>query len=585
MEAWFNKRLTDVHMASTAGGSNAAASQPGTKRRLSATPNVSACCGARIRRDKCTSCHTMMNKAARVLPTAASSKKPAASNQPSGADQWTAAHDKYLYAHRNDPVSALAAHFSRGDGGIKSRLEHLRDPTHAAYQRLHTGGASSACGARTSGMASKRRMLESSSLNQQQRSAVHAASAGESFFLTGGAGTGKSFTLSHIVQALEGLHGQRGVFVTGSTGIAACHVGGTTLHSFAGIGLGKEDVGTLVSRVLGNRNAAARWQECRALVIDEVSMLDGDLFDKLEAIGRRMLDPARPFGGLQLILVGDFFQLPPVSRGPERCSFLFQAACYGRVVARSIVLREVFRQKHEGFVALLNEMRKGSLSAASVRLLQEKASRGRAEAAAASTAASLKLFPQNEPADRENFSRLSQLTSPTHTYICDEAGAKMDGCLAPPTLELKLAARVLLLKNLDTQLVNGSRGVVIGFSPAHAVPDVRTAPPAPSEACAGELGGGGGGGSAAGGASGGASSSNAGGGGGKAENPTGLYPLVRFGNGVERVLTPEEWTVEQGGKVIGRRVQVPLKLAWAIRQAAWHSTQPSLPSSRVCASC
>ena len=123
------------------------------------------------------------------------------------------------------------------------------------------------------------------------------------------------------------------------------------------------------------------------------------------------------------------------------------------------------------------------------------------------------------------------------------------------TLEPLCHVAVMLLKNLDTKLVNGSRGVVVGFRPAHAVPDVRSAP----QASGGELGGGG--------AGGGSSSSFAGGDGGngdEADEPTGLYPLVRFSNGVERLVTPEEWTVEQAGKVVGRRVQVPLKLAWAI---------------------
>ena len=282
MEAFFSKRLTE----SARGNRDAAAgsSSAGTKRP------ISACCNAQIRREKCTNCHSMVNKAARILPnfSAGAPSRQAAKANSGGTGQWMAEHDAYLWAHQNDPVSALAAHFSRSTGGVESRLKHLKDPTHAAYQRLHNGGTAAA---RSTGAASKRRTLDSALLNNAQQSAVRAASAGESFFLTGGAGTGKSFTLSHIVQALEARHGQRGVFVTGSTGIAACHVGGTTLHSFAGIGLGKEDVATLVSRVLGNRNAAARWQECRALVIDEVSMLDGDLFDKLEAIARRLLDP------------------------------------------------------------------------------------------------------------------------------------------------------------------------------------------------------------------------------------------------------------------------------------------------------
>ena len=273
-EALLNQLLAAAQAnrgAPTATSATAGSSlQPaGSKRPVSSGVAVSACCNARIRREKCTNCHTMVNKAARVAPhpfAVPANKSGHVQPSTGGAGPWTAEDDVYLWAHRNDPVPALVAHFSRGNGGIASRLKHLCDPTHAAYQRLHNGGsAGGAGGARPSGTAkSKRRALESSLLNEEQRSAVDAASAGESFFLTGGAGTGKSFTLGHIVAALEARHGQRSVFVTGSTGIAACHVGGTTLHSFAGIGLGKEDVATLVSRVVGNRGAAARWHECRA---------------------------------------------------------------------------------------------------------------------------------------------------------------------------------------------------------------------------------------------------------------------------------------------------------------------------------
>ena len=109
-------------------------------------------------------------------------------------------------------------------------------------------------------------------LNADQRHAVKLASEGTSFFLTGGAGTGKSYTTGHVITALQKRHGEDSVFVTGSTGIAACHIGGTTLHSFAGIGLGNLDTSALIGRVLNNRVSKRRWGECCALVIDEVSM-------------------------------------------------------------------------------------------------------------------------------------------------------------------------------------------------------------------------------------------------------------------------------------------------------------------------
>ena len=137
-------------------------------------------------------------------------------------------------------------------------------------------------------------------LNSEQSRALDLALRGESLFLTGGAGTGKSFTLNHIVKALKQQRGEGQVFVTASTGIAACHIGGTTLHSFAGVGLARESASDLASRVMGNRTSMRRWTGASVLVIDEVSMLDGTFFDKLEEIARIVRDAPddEPFGGL-----------------------------------------------------------------------------------------------------------------------------------------------------------------------------------------------------------------------------------------------------------------------------------------------
>ena len=110
-------------------------------------------------------------------------------------------------------------------------------------------------------------------LNQQQQHALQLALSGTSIFLTGGAGTGKSFTLRRIIKALQGRYGEESVMITASTGIAACHIGGTTVHSFAGVGLAKEKLSELEAKVKKNRTCSRRWQECRVLVVDEVSTL------------------------------------------------------------------------------------------------------------------------------------------------------------------------------------------------------------------------------------------------------------------------------------------------------------------------
>ena len=132
----------------------------------------------------------------------------------SAPNAWSAANDKWLWDHRNAPVFELGRRLGRGDGAIEARLKHLHDPSHAAYQRLFQKSGT----APTAADAASKRLFSSAELNEEQSRAVALASEGESFFLTGGAGTGKSHTLGHVVSALRKRHGARGVFVTGSTG-------------------------------------------------------------------------------------------------------------------------------------------------------------------------------------------------------------------------------------------------------------------------------------------------------------------------------------------------------------------------------
>lgn len=134
--------------------------------------------------------------------------------------------------------------------------------------------------------------------------------------------------------------------VTASTGLAACNIGGQTLHSFAGIGLGKESAQDLVRKIKKNQKAKVRWLRTKVLVIDEISMVDGVLFDKLEAIARQMKNNGKPWGGIQLIITGDFFQLPPVpEKTKEKPKFAFDADSWNTSIQHTIGLTQVFRQR------------------------------------------------------------------------------------------------------------------------------------------------------------------------------------------------------------------------------------------------
>ncbi|KMZ67804.1 hypothetical protein ZOSMA_258G00010 [Zostera marina] len=150
------------------------------------------------------------------------------------------------------------------------------------------------------------------------QSTLAAITSGRSVFITGSVGTGKNFLLQHAVSTLRRIHPPNSVFVTASTGVAACALGGQTHYSFAGVGLGKGTKNELMSFVLKSNKAVDRWKRAKALVIDEINMIDGELFDNLEflasTIRNSKYDGNKPllWGGIQLIVSGDFFQLPPL---------------------------------------------------------------------------------------------------------------------------------------------------------------------------------------------------------------------------------------------------------------------------------
>ena len=195
---------------------------------------------------------------------------------------------------------------------------------------------------------------------------------GKSVFFTGSAGTGKSVLMRSIIAKLKYKFKRdpERVAATASTGLAACHIEGITLHSFAGIGLGKEAAPELVKKIKKNAKSKLRWQRVKVLIIDEVSMVDGDLFDKLEQIARAIRGNGRPFGGIQLVVTGDFFQLPPVPERERAAKFAFEATTWNTCIEHTILLSHIFRQKDPLFTGMLNEIRLGKLTPASIKAFQ-----------------------------------------------------------------------------------------------------------------------------------------------------------------------------------------------------------------------
>lgn len=305
-------------------------------------------------------------------------------------------------------------------------------------------------------------------MDEQQKMCLDAASRGENVFLTGSAGTGKSFTIQKLEESLES---RKRMSITAMTGCAAILLSpkARTLHSWAGIGLGKEDVSTLVARVRKNKQAADRWRTTDVLVVDEVSMLGPTLFEKLEAVARKVRRSERFFGGLTLVLVGDFYQLPPV----DEPTFLFQSPVFRRGVTRVVHLQTIYRQKNDlAWYEVLQHIRQGRLTETDLALLRSRLVSDKKKLETPTTV----LYPVNRKVDVLNELALSRLGRPVRELKVRVARGKAVkdsevetvrqrmGILS--TLRLAEGAHVILTWNLDLEagLVNGSQGVVAGFS-------------------------------------------------------------------------------------------------------------------------
>lgn len=356
-------------------------------------------------------------------------------------------------------------------------------------------------------------------LSPGQQRVLSLVLAGESVFFTGVAGTGKSFLLHRIIDELDSVDSSNGLHVTASTGIAAVNVGGTTIHSFAGCGLCDQPLAKLIRKVLFAEDKRKRWKECKTLIIDEVSMISADLFDKLDGLARAVRRINEPFGGIQLVLTGDFLQLPPV-RPAGDAVFCFESDGWSRCVPNAVLLERVFRQRDSAFVRLLHEIRLGECSETTELALLECVGR---KLECADGMVATKILTHKWQVARENEVQLNALEGRVQNFKARDKGRKdmLKNMQAIERLELKVGAQVMLLKNLDVQggLCNGTCGVVTSFR---------------RQKIAGKL-------------------------------PVNLqYPVVRFENGIETVVVPQSFDIRQQGRKVASRTQVPLMLAWAI---------------------
>ena len=313
--------------------------------------------------------------------------------------------------------------------------------------------------------------LEGIRLNEKQKIAYSLMARGENIFITGAAGVGKSFLIKLFKKT---YNSSRIIAVTSLTGVSAILINGTTLHSYLGIGLGTGSIGALSTKILKKQYLRKRWLQLDCLIIDEISMLDPNLFDKLEKIARRVRRIDKPFGGIQLVLCGDFAQLPVVGK----TDFCFESESWETCVHNTVYLTEVVRQDDSRFRGCLNRLRLGNeeMTQEDKDMLQ---SRVGVDLTNDIGIRPTMFLPTNAMVDEVNEEELDILADEGKDFLEFEMKVEVydfkakpymiekfiKDCPAIQTLQLCVGAQVMLLHNMniDTGLVNGSRGIITSF--------------------------------------------------------------------------------------------------------------------------
>lgn len=302
-------------------------------------------------------------------------------------------------------------------------------------------------------------ILASDLTEEQAAIATRILEGDENVFLTGAAGTGKSYLFKYLKSAMPGR-----VAVTASTGIAAVAIGGQTIHSWAGVGLARDPASVLMERM--DPRAKRRWRTTDVLFIDEISMIDAKLYDKLAYIGACLRDVNQPFGDLRVVLCGDFFQLPPVDG-----LYAFQSHAWN---ATMLTLRVVMRCADEALIRMLTRIREGHFEVGWLTdcHIDQKP-------APTDGIPPTRLYCTNHDVDAENAARLAELPGNTRVFKSTDTFTPVDPegpegpsrpsrrvkFRAPNTISLKVDAQVTLTRNTPPWGVNGSRGIVLSLDP------------------------------------------------------------------------------------------------------------------------
>ena len=334
---------------------------------------------------------------------------------------------------------------------------------------------------------------------------------GSNVFITGSAGTGKTYLLHQYIFYLK----SRKIIPTivAPTGIAASHLQGQTIHSFFALGIRENIDDAYIDALLDKKYLQTRFAKLKVLIVDEISMVSPEMFDAMDRILQAFKQNSAPFGGVQTILSGDFFQLPPISKYPKEKRFAWQSPSWRALELKTCYLQEKFRQDDNVLIDILDEIRGGNVSAHTYDILN---SRYHKELAIDFTPT--KLYTHNLDVDRINNEELQQINNPAHSFrYISEGSAKnvakiFKSSLVLEEITLKKDAVVMFIKNNHERgYVNGTTGVVIGF-----------------------------------------------------EKET-QHPIIKTASGAVIYTPLEDWSMENDkGNIVAKVSQLPLKLAWAI---------------------
>ncbi len=346
----------------------------------------------------------------------------------------------------------------------------------------------------------------------KQTEALTILEAGHNVLLTGPAGSGKTYVLNKYIAYLKANN--IGVAITASTGIAATHIGGRTIHSWAGIGIKDYLSGRDIQLLVKKPYIKKQFEKTNVLVIDEISMLHAFRLDMVDAVCKAAKKNHLPFGGMQIVMSGDFFQLPPISAGSKEAEFVYKAKVWEEMDIRVCYLDEQHRQDDKKIARVLQSMRDDAVSPEIMKLLTSRLNKP-----VKNKVQPVRLFTHNADVDVINQAELRKIQAPEFRYQMTGDGEKKlmeslkKNCLAPENLVLKRGALVMFVKNKfkeeETIYVNGSTGEVVKFD-------------------------------------------------------TNNFPIVRLGSGKEIIVTPDSWTIDDDDRVLAKINQIPLRLAWAI---------------------